>query len=409
MINNSGNSLEPQIRVLHIFNLYPNQTMNWAYNLIDHLPSIRSYITARQFLKNNFYGTKIEYIQNPFGSYHKHFKNLSYKHKYWYLGKILVKLSEILKLETNHLTTQIKNHKIQIIHSHFANTGCYYANLVKASSLPYVVSFYGFDYEQLPFNQPSYQKKYQQLFKLANLIICEGVHGASTLKQLGCPHEKIMVVPLGVDVKKIPIIKRSKVVNSLRLIQIASFTEKKGYIYTIKAFHRALKSGKNMHLTLIGKEKKLGANIKSSVVEYINNNNLADKVTLLDSIDYNHLHQYLKDFQVFIHPSCYASDKDCEGGAPIVLLDAQATGMPVISTTHCDIPSEVIHGKTGLLSKEKDIDDIANNILAFYKMDNITYLNYCKAARNHVENEFDIMRSAKKMKKNYIRILNSIR
>ena len=37
---------------------------------------------------------------------------------------------------------------------------------------------------------------------------------------------------------------------------------------------------------------------------------------------------------------------DCEGGAPIVLLDAQATGLPIISTKHCDIPDEVSHKKS---------------------------------------------------------------
>ncbi len=61
-------------------------------------------------------------------------------------------------------------------------------------------------------------------------------------------------------------------------------------------------------------------------------------------------------------PVATLKDMDCEGGAPVVLLDAQATGMPVISTTHCDIPDEVVHGETGLLSPEKDVGALAELI-----------------------------------------------
>lgn len=42
-----------------------------------------------------------------------------------------------------------------------------------------------------------------------------------------------------------------------------------------------------------------------------------------------------------------------EGGAPIALLDAQATGLPVLSTRHCDIPFEVEHERTGLLARRR--------------------------------------------------------
>lgn len=404
MIDTSNTDPTDYMKVLHLFNIYPNQTMNWAFNLIHQLPDTKSYASARQFLINSSYNTGIENIQNPFGAFHKHFKDSAFRHKYWNLGKILVRISEILKLETNHLTTQIKNRDIQILHAHFADTGCYYADLAKQCNIPYVVSFYGFDYEYLPFTQPGYREKYQQLFKIADLFICEGKHGAKTLGQLGCPAEKIRVVHLGVDLNKISFFERPKKPNTLQLIQIANFTEKKGHLYTIKAFHKALLSAEHMHLTLIGKEKKAGGQIKNSIIDYIEKNNFADKVTLIDRIDYGSLHTYLKDFHVFIHPSCYGKDRDCEGGAPIVLLDAQATGMPVISTNHCDIPGEVIHEKSGLLSNEKDIKSLAAHILQFCKMDDDAYSDYCRASRKHVETSFDLTVSGSKLKQYYLEL-----
>ena len=398
-----------KLKILHLFNNYLPPTMNWAHNLMEHLPDTLCFVTARSFLKKNFYNSHFQYISNPFGDYHQHFNNLNNKHKFWYYGKILTKASEFLQLEYKYLIHQVKENKIDLLHAHFAYTGCYFSKIASETRVPLIVSFYGYDYERLPYTQPVYYKKYKHLFKEAAQFICEGPHGAKILTKMGCPSSKISIVPLGINTKDIQSYKRSKSPDQLSLIQIATFTEKKGHIYALKAFHKALKSGEHMHLTMIGKEKHHGGNIKNKVINYIKNNNLSDKVTISDSIDYNDLHHYLEGFQVFLHPSCYAEDKDCEGGAPIVLLDAQATGMPVISTTHCDIPSEVIHGQTGLLSKEKDIDDIANNILQFYKMDSTTYLKYCKSARAHVESEYNVIESAKKMKKNYLHLLNSIK
>lgn len=87
------------------------------------------------------------------------------------------------------------------------------------------------------------------------------------------------------------------------------------------------------------------------------------------------------------------------GGAPVVLLNAQATGMPVISTVHCDIPEEVINGETGLLTQEKDIDSLSESIKVFYNMDNNEYQTYCHNARVHIEENYDSIKKLKKIKR----------
>jgi len=45
-------------------------------------------------------------------------------------------------------------------------------------------------------------------------------------------------------------------------------------------------------------------------------------------------------------------DGDCEGGAPVSLIEASASGIPVVSTVPCDIPQEVKDGLTGRLLPE---------------------------------------------------------
>jgi colanic acid/amylovoran biosynthesis glycosyltransferase len=134
---------------------------------------------------------------------------------------------------------------------------------------------------------------------------------------------------------------------------------------------------------------------------------IKNKVELLESIELERLYEFMKYYHIFIHPSCYTDDKDCEGGAPVVLLDAQATGMPVISTYHCDIPEVVVHQKTGLLTSEKNIDDLSKAIMKFYFMEQEEYDQYCENARHHMEKNYNIKISGKTLRKIYEDMLSS--
>lgn len=264
--------------------------------------------------------------------------------------------------------------------------------LAKRMGIPHVVSFYGYDYEHILFRTPFWKQRYRQLFQRADLFLCEGKHGAQILKKIGCPPEKIRVARLGVDVDQIPFWKRTKERRELHLLQIAKFTAKKGQKYTIDAFKMALENGPNMSLTFVGLDPW---GIRSELLKEINSTPADGKLFFQDSIDYKYLHEFMKDFQIFIHPSCYTEQMDCEGGAPIVLLDAQATGMPVISTTHCDIPDEVLHKKTGLLSPEKNSASLAKSIETFYQMGQNEYNLFAQKARRHIEQNYDIKQNSR--------------
>jgi len=78
--------------------------------------------------------------------------------------------------------------------------------------------------------------------------------------------------------------------------------------------------------------------------------------------------------------------------------------MPVISTNHCDIPGEVIHNKTGLLSAEKDVDGLTNSLTTFYQMDQTKFSKFSLNARKHVERNFDIKHNAGNLDKVYRKI-----
>lgn len=384
-----------KLTVIHSFHQYLDYTENWAYKLIRNIPEVNTIIISKEFLRYNFYTPEFEYIEFPV-------KRINTKNKKFWIKVFNRLVYYLLKLYPRYVKSLLSDKKIDILHSHFAYTGYEYIKLAKKLKAKHVVSFYGLDYEFLPYNWPEWNKKYFILFKEADAFICEGKHGAKVLKQKGCPPEKIHVIKLGVEVDKIPFYKRKKEKNTLKLVQVASFREKKGQIYTIKAFCKALKNCPNMSLTFVGTGKT-----RKNVEELVEKLKIKDKVKFIDVIDYTELYEFLKDFHVFIQPSTYTEDRDCEGGAPIALLDAQATGMPVIATNHCDIPEEVIHGKTGFLAPEKDIENLAKGIEFFYKMDNDMYNLFSENARKFVEQEYDIRKNAQKLRKLYEDLLKN--
>ncbi|HHB79003.1 MAG TPA: glycosyltransferase [Saprospiraceae bacterium] len=391
--------MKEKIKVLHLFNTYLPNTENWAYHLIANTPEVEIFVAAKDYIDGSFPNDGFTFYQHPFGKLESHYIQLNKANPIQLLQKIYIRLFKYPKFLLDGILSFAQINEVNIIHVHFANMGWFYRKIALKLDKPLIISFYGWDYEQLPFLSPKYKKRFKKLFAQADAIICEGPHGAHTLASYGCPKEKIHIVRLGVQVNRIKFTRRTKKNKELKLLQLASFTPKKGHIYTVKAFYQALRDCPNMSLTLVGGISEIQT--RQAITNFIQTHQLQNKITIIDAIDYALLHSFLADYQVFIQPSCYTDDMDCEGGAPIALLDAQATGMPVIATTHCDIPMEVLDGQTGLLAPEKDIGTLSENIKRFYEMGQAQYDAFAQAGREHVEREFDIRKNAQKLLKIY--------
>ena len=88
-------------------------------------------------------------------------------------------------------------------------------------------------------------------------------------------------------------------------------------------------------------------------------------------------------------PSKTAADGDTEGGAPVVLLDMAAAGLPIVATRHCDIPSLVLHGRSGLLTDEGDVTGLAEALRRLASEPELC-AQFASEGRAHVERNFDV-------------------
>jgi colanic acid/amylovoran biosynthesis glycosyltransferase len=309
------------------------------------------------------------------------------------LSTNLIRLEKYWPLYKNWLYRQLKNAPPDVLHAHFGSLGCQYLDLAKRLNIPLVVSFYGYDFQRLTFENPGYQRKYQQLFQQAHCITTTGPFTPGLLVAQGCPSEKIVPMPLSMDPQQFPWQLRSKMPGQLRLLQVATITRKKGHLDTLQALVLLLKKCPNVSLTLAGEQqdKKLAAEMR----DLIKRHQLADHVTWLPAIPHEDLAGFMATNDVFIHPSCQPRNHDSEG-APVVILEAQSTGLPVVATRHADIPAEVIHGATGLLSSENDPVALAQSLERFYWMEDVEYQQFSRQASNHVATNFDVQVNAGK-------------
>ena len=72
----------------------------------------------------------------------------------------------------------------------------------------------------------------------------------------------------------------------------------------------------------------------------------------------------------FLHPSQTTEDQNQEG-VPNSMLEAMATGLPVLATIHGGIPEAVEDNETGLLVEERDGDRLLDNMRRLAREDGL--------------------------------------
>ncbi len=266
-----------------------------------------------------------------------------------------------------------------IVHAHFGTVGIAVAQACELLQIPLVTSFYGFDVGWLP-RQRGGASVYRRLFDAAAALTVEGPALARALMRLGAPPEKVKLLPLAFPAELLGELERrpDTAANHFTLLQIARFVEKKGIDVTLRALALARREGTAVRLVLVG-DGPLRPAVESLIAEL----DLKGAVELPGFLPHRDLGQLFERAHAYVQPSRTASNGDTEGGHPAVLLEAQARGVPVLSTTHADIPLVVRDGVTGLLCPENDHEALARNIIRLAKEPR-TCVSMGIAARNMV-------------------------
>lgn len=295
----------------------------------------------------------------------------------------------------HRIRVEARRHGCVVLHAHFGYGAPPALHAAERDGIPLVTTFYGNDLA-LPAREPAWRAAYDLLFEVGRLFLCEGPAMREHLISIGAPAERVQIVRIGLDLEQFPFSPRAR---GERIVfgQACRFVEKKGVDLTLRAFASALPRIGDAELLLVGdgpEAERLRA--------------LADELGLGASVRFHGMvpHAEYRDLlariDVCLQPSRTASDGDTEGGAPTVLLEMQAAGVPVIATAHADIPAVV--ARPGELAAEEDVDALAEAMVREAALGEAERRERAEAGRALVERAHDARVVARELERLYIDI-----
>ncbi len=226
-----------------------------------------------------------------------------------------------------------------VLHSHLGYVAAEDQGLATALGVPWVASFYGADVYLLGQN-PEWRRRYGLMFGRLQRVLSLGPAMSEALIGLGCPEEKLVIHPLGVDAGGLPFRPRErKKGEPVRLLFAGTFREKKGATYLVRAAALLRQRGVPLALTLVGDAAARPGDkeSKAEIFRLIGDLGLGDRVQHHSWMRFDRLVELGLASHIFVVPSVTAADGDREG-TPAVMGQMMATAMPTIATRHSDIP-----------------------------------------------------------------------
>jgi colanic acid/amylovoran biosynthesis glycosyltransferase len=230
-----------------------------------------------------------------------------------------------------------------LIHAHFASGGRSALPLARALRVPLLVTLHGAD-----ITVKGAASRYKALAAEAAGFLCVSEFIRGRAIDAGLPEEKLLVHFIGID--RTQFVPREHAVAG-GVLFVGRLVEKKGCEYLVRAMARVQRAHPEAHLTVVG-DGPLRAQLESLAEE------LGVSCRFLGVRSSAEVREQLRKALIFCGPSVTAGNGDSEG-LGMVFAEAQAMGIPVVSSRHGGIPEIVRDGVTGLLAEERDVAGLA--------------------------------------------------
>jgi glycosyltransferase involved in cell wall biosynthesis len=259
-----------------------------------------------------------------------------------------------------YLESYLKRNKIQLIIANYGPAG---AELIEVSDrlrIPLIVHFHGYDASVEAVIQ-QYMEKYERMFETAKAIVVVSTEMKNKLVTLGAKPEKVFLIrysPASNFFKIVPDY------HSNQMIAIGRFVEKKAPHLTLLAFKQAQEVCPELKIKFIGEGellqvcKDISSSLKIKNIEYCG------------VLSPEQIAEEMSNSFCFIQHSKTAANGDKEG-TPVAVMEAMASGLPVISTYHAGIPDVIQNEENGFLVQEGDLEGMGKAIVKLYQDRNL--------------------------------------
>ena len=260
----------------------------------------------------------------------------------------------------------VKHFKPDIIHIHTGFPCSLSLLYAKRVNCPVVITLHGSDWYKAVLKTSTASKLKSALNKADSIITVGNQLRSSILKDIPEIENKLITRHHGINVDNFPLTtnripfktKLGLDTGKPLLLTIANRSQEKGLDFLLESIaeHEILKK---TPLVIIGKRGSSSYELK--LQQIIQENNL-DLVDIKDAIPHHELLDWYSAADVYIQPSK-------SEGFGIAIIEAAATGCPVVATT-CGGPEETVTSAVGSLVNFGDKEALANHIITMLRNKN---------------------------------------
>lgn len=257
---------------------------------------------------------------------------------------------QISRGEVQRILAIMAAERCALLHVFFGNSAIHLLPLIENCPVPVVVSFHGSDVAGAVVS-PGYRSALARLFASASLVAARSEELARRVERLGCPPEKLRLMRTAVP--EIGFTERPAPADGAwRIVQAARLVPKKGLATALRAFARFSKKFPEATFTIAGEGPQRGE-LQALAAAL----GISGRVQFRGFLSQPDLQRLFAGSHIFLHPSETAGG-DVEG-VPNAMLEAMASGLPVVATRHGGIPEVINDGVNGLLCAERDENGLA--------------------------------------------------
>ncbi|MFM9984875.1 MAG: glycosyltransferase [Flavobacteriales bacterium] len=239
--------------------------------------------------------------------------------------------------------------KPDVVLAEYGVTGASIVPVLKELGIPLVTHFHGYDASKYDILK-QYKTAYEEMFQYAHAVIAVSKQMTGKLISLGAPREKVVYNCYG---PKDVFFEIQPTFGKNIFLSVGRFVEKKSHHLAILSFQKIMDSYPDSKLVLIG-----DGPYKLFCEDIVKSLGMMGRVEFTGPLGHEEVHRHLASALCFVQHSRIAESGDMEG-TPLSILEAQAAGIPVVSTYHAGIPDVVLHNETGYLVNENDIEGMA--------------------------------------------------
>lgn len=395
------------MKILYLINQYPKVSHTFIRNEILSLeqqgvsvervamrsddPSEMSEVNKSEFSKTHYVlqQRKMDLIRHFAIALFVHPKNflkaLKVMFKMYRASKQSLLIHFIYLVESCNVTNVCDSKNVDHIHAHFGTNPAevaMYTSII--TGIPYSFTVHGPEEFDKPLTLNLNQK-----IKYASKVIAITNYCKSQLFRWADYQDwpKVEIVHCGLESNFFDnsTLNNTRVNDTLQFLCIGRLCEQKGQLLLLEAFSNFIKLGQGGYLTLAG-----DGEMRDELEQFIEANQLQNNVKITGWVDSNQIKHMLSKSDAMLLPS-FAE------GLPVAIMEAMATGVPVISTSIAGIPELLQHNRTGFLVCPGSVGALEAALNAFATIDNNTLHNIKAAAFAAVSKEHNASTEAAKL------------